>query len=156
MVAKYKDNYYSCVLNSKEQILLTGIKSKAVFGFEEDGDIFYKNITQEELCDIFEVHYYVEYDSKLEHTPLWWEVNQEDFSTEGIYIYFAEGFLPDWEVWDKGICRKFVNYADIKKCRVEIKYIRKDFEKTDYVDDIGIMNAESMLKLYEKYDEDNM
>ena len=59
MVAKYKDNYYSCVLNSKEQILLTGIKSKAVFGFEEDGDIFYKNITQEELCEIFQQKGYI-------------------------------------------------------------------------------------------------
>lgn len=156
MIAKYNDKYYSCVLNSKEQLILTRFKSKADFGFKEENGDFFRNITQEELCDIFDVHYYVEYDSKLDHTPLWWEVYQEDFSTEGIYIYFAEGFLPDWEVWDKGICRKFVNYADIKKCRVEIKYIRKDFEKTDYVDDIGIMNAESMLKLYEKYDEDNM
>ena len=69
MIAKYKDNYYSCVLNSKRQILLTRFKNKAVYGFEEDDDIFIKNIAQEELCDIFDVHYYVEYDSKLEYTP---------------------------------------------------------------------------------------
>lgn len=156
MVAKYKDNYYSCVLNTKEQILLTGIKSKAVFGFEEDGDIFYKNITQEELCDIFEVHYYVEYDSKLEHTPLWWEVNQEDFSTEGVYLYFTEGFLPDWEIWDKGICRKYITYADIRNCRVCIEYKRKNFERTNFVDDKGMMDTDSMLKLLEKYCENKL
>ena len=156
MIAKYKDNYYSCVLNSKRQILLTRFKNKAVYGFEEDDDIFIKNIAQEELCDIFDVHYYVEYDSKLEYTPLWWEVHQGDFSSEGLYLYFTEGFLPNWEVWDKGVCRKYINYADIRNCRVEIVYRRKNFEITDYVEDKGIMNVDSMLKLFEKYKEKNL
>lgn len=156
MIAKYKDNYYSCVLNSKEQIILTRFKNKADFGFEEDDGNYFKNITLEELCDIFDVHYYVEYDSKLDNAPFWWEVYQEDFSEEGLYLYFTEGFLPDWEVWDKGVCRKYVDYADISNCRAEIKYIRKDFKKTDYVDDKGIINTDGMLKLLEKYNEDNL
>ncbi|WP_026652757.1 hypothetical protein [Butyrivibrio proteoclasticus] len=97
------------------------------------------------------MHYYVEYDAKLDHTPLWWEIFPADYVDDGIYLVFAEGCLPDWEAYDKGVCRKHVKLTDIEHCKVSYVYKKKDGKVVDVVEESDVISVDDMLGVLAKY-----
>ena len=156
MIAKYNGQYYLYSNNSREQEIVTRDRNRTDSKFCEEDGLFYKSVTEEELSDIFNVRYYVEYDAKLDHTPLWWEVFPADYVDDGIYLVFAEGFLPDWEVYDKGVCRKHVKLTDIDHCKVSYVYKKKDGKVVEVTEESDVISVDEMLKLRDKYSKENL
>ncbi|MBO5620188.1 MAG: hypothetical protein J5959_00990 [Butyrivibrio sp.] len=151
MIGKYKDKYYSYIRNSKAQVLVTRSKKKADGIFEKDDGAYVKKVKDEDLSDIFEVKFRVEYDAKLQDTPLWWNVFPEDFTKFGVNLVFAEGFLPNWKVVDKFVCKKFIPYIELGNCEVVYKYIKKDGIVQDITESTGIVSVKEMLRRLKEF-----
>ena len=155
MLAKYKDRFFSYSSSTSEQEITTQSDEKAYpeFEYEEDEGIFYKSVSEEELSDIFDIHFYVEYDAHLKDTPLRWEVFPEDFEDNGVYLIFAEGFLPEWEIIDKFVCRKLVSFEELKNYEAVFEYRKKDGVCKSIEERMTILSIEEMLKTLEAYRE---
>ena len=149
MIAKYKEHYYSYSANSGERTIVTENKEKAYpeFEYEEDDEVFYKDVSEEELSDIFDIRFFVEYDTQLPHTPLMWDLFPEDFSENGVYLVFAKGHLPNWEITDKYICRKLISYKEITKCEVVYEYKKKDGVQGDLKESKGPLSIDEMPRM---------
>ena len=143
MIAKYKEHYYSYSANSGERTIVTENKEKAYpeFEYEEDDEVFYKDVSEEELSDIFDIRFFVEYDTQLPHTPLMWELFPEDFSENGWYRYDTRFGLPvygdDGEISRYNIfnARLLIRHAGSgKKYLYDVMEIKKETSKSCQAD----------------------
>lgn len=124
MLANYNGKTYLYVSNKRRTVIVTRQEYKTDGGFIKDGDLFFKHVREYELSDIFSVEIWVQYHTGLEHTPSFWQVDEEcgGIENDQVMLRFAEGILPGWEIEDKNVCKKYVDYSDISTCRLVMKY----------------------------------
>ena len=107
---------------------------------EKSDETFYKNRevwvkiieeTDPNIQDIFDIKFYVTWDSKLENVITKWSIHTWDYFSDGSINLYHEGHLPDWRIVEKGISQKCIKASQVEGYAVEYKYIVKDGKKLD-------------------------
>lgn len=133
MLANYNGKTYWYISSRRKKEIVTRTPDKAENDFKRDNDLFFKNISEEELIDIFDVEFWVEYDANLPNTPLMWKISNENSELENgkIMLRFAEGILPEWEIEEKNVCVKHIEVSEVRNAKVIYVYKKKDGKELD-------------------------
>lgn len=128
MIARYKKCDYLYVANRRRKEIITTKSQKADVSFVHEGDLYFKEILEEELSDIYDVEFWVLYKSNILHIPEQWKLSNEKsvITKEGILLIFAEGILPGWDIMEKNVCSRRVNISEISGARMVLVYKKKD------------------------------
>lgn len=133
MLANYHDKTYRYIPGKGK--IITRLPYKAEKDFKRDGEalLFFKRVPEKELTDIFDVEFWVEYDTGLPNTPSMWQIKDGDNKLEDgtIRLRFAEGILPGWETEEKNVCVKHIDALEAKNTKVVYIYKKKDGEELD-------------------------
>ena len=132
MIAKYKGRYYKANLKKEEVTIFSSINAD---GFEHKHDYWYKkiDIIDDDLTDIFEKHYFVEYLDSIEEKTIW-NVNIEKsvFLTGNPVNYEVvinvDHYAKDntWQNYDKYASGKVICLKNCKRCFVETVWYKQD------------------------------
>lgn len=128
MIARYNECDYLYVANRRRKEIITTQLQKADVSFVHEGDLYFKEIIEEELSDIYDVEFWVSYKTNIPHTPEQWKLSNEKsvITKEGILLIFAEGILPEWDVVEKNVCSRRVDISEIFGARMVFVYKKKD------------------------------
>ena len=128
MIARYKKSEYLYVANRRRKEIITTKSQKADVSFVHEGNLYFKEILEEELSDIYDVEFWVSYKSDISHAPEQWKLSNEKsvITRAGILLIFAEGILPGWDVVEKNVCSRRVDISEISGARIVFIYKKKD------------------------------
>jgi len=116
--------------------------------------LYFKNILEEELSDIYDVEIWVSYNTNIPNTPKQWKLGSDKsaISENGILLIFAEGILPGWNVIEKNVCSKRIDLSEISSARVVFVYRKKDGKMLEnhIVEEISIATSE-LNEYFERY-----
>ena len=128
MFAKYNGFCYGYISNRRNKEIITRQEQKTDSSFTKDGNLYIKNVQEEDLSDIYNVAIWVSYDANLPTTPKEWRLicSESTVSEQGALLIFAEGILPGWDVIDKNVCSKRVPLSDLLDAKVVHTYRKKD------------------------------
>lgn len=114
---------------------VTKDKNKVSEGFIQSYDFYKKEIPIDDpqIESIYDMHYLVDYDTKLECVPTTWKVDEEEITLTGekILLIFGHGRLPGWEIVENTVCKKMVKIEEVKNIRIVYKYKVKEGKKYD-------------------------
>lgn len=133
MYIKYSDVLYDSVVDDDGLNLLTKSEEKANKSFNKTTEIYYKIIeeTDPNIQDIYDVKFYIKWDSKLKNVITKWRIHSWDYFSEGSVNLCHEGHLPGWTIVEKGLSETCIDAEQIEGYSVEYKYIVKDGKKLD-------------------------
>ena len=153
MIAKYNEKLYRYVANSRQRRIITSQSSKREEDFIKDDEIFYRNVAEEELTDIFDVKFYVGYDAKLPDTPTEWAIENSAIGMLGkkVRLLFTEGYLPDWKVTDKYVCEKCVSVSELSYGKTVYKYKKKDGVISELIEE-QMLSPKELIQLAKSLD----
>lgn len=128
MIAKYKNNFYLYISNKKVSNLVTRQKQKALEGFEYDEGAYFKRISMDELEDVFDIEYWVTYNTGEPEVPTEWKVGKDsrDIQGDNVLIRYSNGVLPNWNIEEKNVCVKYINKNEIDSAKIVKVYSLKD------------------------------
>ena len=128
MLANYKGLTYIYIANQNISNIATNKKFKAIDDFVYKNNMYFRKTPPEELTDIFEISYWIYYDSGLSGLPYEWEVGPDiqDIKGNNILIRFSNGTIPNWIVEEKNISIKYINKDEVQKAKVIRTYKRKN------------------------------
>ena len=131
MYIKYNGILYRYLDDDRE--LLTYMESKIDKNFEEDEGIYYRQILKNDphIQDIYDVKFYIKWDSQLESVITKWHIETCDYFTDGNVRLCHEGYLPGWKIVEKGLSETYLKAEKIEGYSVEYKYVVKDGKKLD-------------------------
>lgn len=137
MYIKYNREIYEliyCWLVEKK-VISTYKKEKTDSSFYEISDYYAKDFNPDDpqIESIYDMHYLVDYDTKLECVPTTWKVDEEEITLTGekILLIFGHGRLPGWEIVENTVCKKMVKIEEVKNIRIVYKYKVKEGKKYD-------------------------
>lgn len=155
MFAKYKDNIYLYIKNRRMNKIITRSLQKINPEFKKDDDgVFYKAVSESELADVFNVEFWVSYNTGLPNTPLYWQVDldEQDSVNGKILLRFSEGILPNWEIEEKNVCKKYVDVSELKEAKIIYVYKKRNniiYSPPQKVEEN--IPIDKMLILFKKY-----
>lgn len=133
MIAIYNGLKYKYLSSRRIKEIVTRCAMKTDNTFCEDGDIFYKEVEEEELSDIYITDFMVRYDIGYSRTPEWWKVTYNDLYENAIKIRFVEGILPNWDIEEKNVCTTLVPFQNIRETKIMYTYRKKDGKDVDNI-----------------------
>ncbi len=77
MIAKYMNYEYKYVSNRRRKEIITSQKEKIKDGFIPENGLFYKIVNENDLTDIYNVNFFVKYQTDLVGVPDWCELGNE-------------------------------------------------------------------------------
>ena len=127
MIAKYNDCEYFYIANQRKKEIITSVCSKADASFTHEGAVYFKEVLEGNLSDIYDIEFWVLYDAGFANTPKWWRLDKEKsiITEDGVLLLFTEGALPGWDIIEKNVCANRVNLSEITGARMIRKYIKK-------------------------------
>lgn len=135
MLAEYDGYIYIANISEKQVTLMTYDKSKVLDGFISKRDYFKKivNIEDSSLTSLYEMHYWVEYNDKVESEEMWL-VDEgravglvSDIEKEQVTIDVPHDAKDSsWTQYDKGAASKVVSLRECNKFYVEKIFIKKN------------------------------
>ena len=157
MIAKYNQKIYRYVANSRKKCIITSLRSKKEDDFTKDDDIFYKDVEEEELTDIFDVKFFVGYDAQLPGTPTEWEIDSSAIGMSGrkVRLLFTQGYLPGWKVTDKYVCEKHVDVSNLSYGRVIYKFRKKDGVQCELTEE-QLLTPNELVTLAQSLDREHL
>lgn len=161
MIAKYNRELYEIVRNGKKYEIITYQDNKASEGFIKDKDLYFKTVLDDDimLTDIFNVEFYVYYNTGLPSVQSEWRISLGGASIkdEKVRLRFAEGYLPGWEVEEKGVCVKDIELEDILDSKIIYNYIKREGIKLEspYIEEKNI-SKEELKNMYVMYKKGNI
>lgn len=131
MYATYKDqDYYYLEDDFTGKVNIgTNQKNKADDTFNLTGGMYYKEISNAQLKNIFDIDYYVKYEYSDKLSQRWWKIDPygtKVISNGAICLTFYDGLLDGWEIQDKSTCSAKVALSQIEKCKISYLYLRRD------------------------------
>ena len=128
MIAKYNEKYYFYVCNKKISNIVTRKSYKADKDFTFDEGVYYRKVDPDELTDVFEVSYWVAYDTGIVNLPKEWEVGKtsRDINGDTILIRYSNGLIPNWKAEEKDVCVNYIKKSDITAAKIVKSYSKKD------------------------------
>ena len=81
----------------------------------------------------------------------------ESIKDEKVRLRFAEGYLPGWEVEEKGVCVKEIELEDVLDSKIIYKYIKREGIKLEspYIEEKNI-SKEELKSMYDMYKKGNL
>lgn len=113
---------------------------------EKSGNIYYREITEDELSDIYDIKFEVCYDTGLDKVPVLWAVTIDSLVGEEVRLRFSEGILPGWEVEEKNVCTKLIEMNDITMAKAIYTYKKRDGKMFNSTEEIQI-NVTDIMKM---------
>ena len=112
MFADYKGKQYKIVREGEKWELISRNPDSEKNGFVKAGRIYYRSFD-----DVYELAFYVIYDTHLDKVPKEWRINigNSAIKEDSVYLLFAEGILPGWKVEDKNVCSTYIKNEDISQ-----------------------------------------
>ncbi|EHL14789.1 hypothetical protein HMPREF9630_00832 [Peptoanaerobacter stomatis] len=154
MIARYNKCNYLYMSNRRKKEIITTKEQKTDSSFTKEGNLYFKNILEEELSDIYDVEIWVSYNANIPNTPEQWKLGSDKYviSENGILLVFAEGILPGWNVIEKNVCSQRINLSEISSARVVFVYKKKDGKMLEnhLVEEISIATSE-LNEYFERY-----
>lgn len=159
MFVKYANDLY-CYRDLKETKLIVTHKEK------ENDNEFYKHrsvwvkkisSTDPNIQDIFDVKFFVKWDSHMEYVTTKWNIGTENYRPDGRVHLYHEGHLPEWYIEEKGLCSRDIEADVIEGYSVKYIYKTKDGQKLDESLEIEKeVDRQEFEKLIEMYEESNI
>lgn len=156
MVAVYSGIEYKYISDRRSKEIITQQVTKTDSTFCKDKGIYYKFVNEVDLTDIYSVEFFVFFDSHLEGVPTWWKVTNADLIDDKIKIRFALGILPNWDVEEKNVCTRLVNFEDISNAKVKYTFRKKDGKDVKLLVQEEKMKLVNLLKKIDEYSESNL
>ena len=136
MIAKYNGELYEIVRNGEKYQIITYQDNKASQGFTKHKDLYFKTVSDDDimLTDIF-----------------------GSIKDEKVRLRLAEGYLPGWEVEEKGVCVKEIELEDVLDSKIIYKYIKREGIKLEspYIEEKNI-SKEELKSMYDMYKKGNL
>lgn len=159
MFITYKNILYRYLGDDQE--IVTYFENKIDKDFKEDEGVFFKEIEQSDknIEDIFELKFYVEWDSGIENTPSEWYVQHSKgiILDNKMKLYFAQGHLPGWNVEEKTICSNIIDFNEVEKYIVQYEYSVKKGRKLEEKEiDREYATKEEFIEKFNQYLVDNI
>lgn len=135
MIAKYNHNAYIANLKDEHVVLVTYQKKKATEGFAQKRNYYKKkiNINDEGLTDLYDIHFYVQYNDIKEGYKRWLVdegraigINGSIEKNEVIIDISHDSKHSSWIQYDKGAAAKKIKLDDCDGFIVEKEYIKQD------------------------------
>lgn len=161
MIAKYNGELYEIVRNGEKYQIITYQDNKASQGFTKHKDLYFKTVSDDDimLTDIFDVEFCVYYNTGLPSVQSEWRISLggESIKDEKVRLRFAEGYLPGWEVEEKGVCVKEIELEDVLDSKIIYKYIKREGIKLEspYIEEKNI-SKEELKSMYDMYKKGNL
>ncbi len=153
MIAKYNGDLFYFINNKNKQIV-TRNKYKATEEFQKYNNIYYKDVTNEEiisnsnLTDIYKIEIYIDYDTGYKNIPKLWKVC--GVTNSKFLLRYENGIIPGWEKEDENACEALVNIGEAQNITVLYSYIKKDNVYSKSQEKI-IVTKEELFELFNKY-----
>ncbi len=154
MIARYNKREYLYVANRRKKEIITYKLSKTDESFVREGNLFFREVSEDELSDIYDIEFWVTYKADIPNTPEQWKLSNEKnkINSEGILLVFAEGILPGWDVVEKNVCSHRVNMSDISGAQMVISYKKKDGKVCDkHIREERSVMLSELEELFERY-----
>lgn len=117
MLIIYNSFLYRYIKNKNHIEIVTYDKNKVDKSFKLDDDIYYKDVLLDDpkIQDIFDVQFFLNWDSHLKDVDKRWEILTDGEYMKGnhVLLRFVNGFLPGWTIEEQVVCSK---YVDIDEC----------------------------------------
>ena len=130
MYIRYNSEIYRFLDKKEYYKIITRNKNKTTDEFYKNKDVYVKKITKTDINiqDIFNVQFFLRWDSYFEKVNTLWEVfaDKSYLKDDQVLIRFANGLLPGWRAEEQTVCSR---YVDINKCEdftVLYTYVYKD------------------------------
>lgn len=166
MIAKYKGDYYLYACKKKERgllavddnenYLITRKKEKSSKEFQvEENRFFVKKTRIDELTDVFEVVYLVEYDTGIPNLLKKWE--PVSIKNGIIKLAYGMGILPGWDLEDKFVCTKNIDKEDVHSGVIKVIYTKKDGEvfEEPHIEEKTV-DIEELIRVYNFLADENI
>ncbi len=120
---------YRKVIDCKK--IVTKIEEKSDGDFYKHGSSWVKVIdeTDPNIQDIYDVKFYIKWDSHLKNVTKKWHIETCNYFPEGIVRLCHEGYLPGWKIIEKGLSEIYLKPSKIEGYSVEYIYVVKDGKK---------------------------
>lgn len=159
MIGIYNGKEYLACFSKRKKEIVTRKKIKADESFREDEGTYSKPVDEKELTDIFSVKFYVDYDAGIPGTPHTWAIDEDVSRPEKgqLVLVFARGTLPGWEIEERYVCTKTIDFDAVKAITISTTYEKKDGQIMDppYVDE-RVITKEEMIKLFDHFKRTNL
>lgn len=154
MIAKYNKYNYLYLSNRRTKEIITTKKQKTDSSFRKEGNLYFKNISEDDLSDIYDVEIWVTYNANIPNTPKQWKLgnDQSVISEKGILLVFSNGILPGWNIIEKNVCAKRVSLSKLSDVQVVFSYRKKDDKilENHIVEDFSI-DVSDLNKYFDEY-----
>ena len=122
------DCEYKYISNRRYKRIITSQKEKIKEKFTFENGIYYKDVDENDLTDIYNVEFWVKYQSGFEGVSDWWQlINEQNVITDDkVKLVFAEGILPSWDTIDKNVCSMAIPLNEIMDAKVVTFYKKHD------------------------------
>jgi hypothetical protein len=159
MIARYNQNEYIYVSNRRRKEIVTTKCSKNDGTFTLEKGLFYKKIAEEEITDIYDLEYWVKYESGLPNVSEWWKIGSEQnaITDDHVILLFAEGILPGWKIEEKNVCSNEVKLTSVSGAKIKVIYRRKDNRELQIpITEERIVKISELNEMHKKYSRNNM
>lgn len=138
MFIKYRNTLYDSLDEKTYLIIITRVESKIDEQFLKSRKSYYKEISTEDtdIQEIFNIQFYLNWDSHLEKVNTVWELFTEEFTddclkNEQVLLVFAKGCLLGWKVEENTVCSRYVDINECEDFTVIYTYKMKDGERLE-------------------------
>lgn len=159
MFANYNNEKYLYISNRRTKEIVTHIRMKIDESFICDKGLFYKKITDEELTDIYDVEFWVKYESGFDNVSVWWKLGSDrnTVTRNHVTLIFSEGILPGWKIVEKNVCSTEVDIVSLSETKIKIIYKKKDGNSYQTpMEQEQKINVTELVDLHYKYCKDNI
>lgn len=133
MYIKYNKKTYGYRDLDECKKIVTRIEDKSDYSFYKHRSVWVKIIQPEDpkIESIYDVKFYVYWDSQLENVEKKWRIQTSDYFSSGNVELCHEGYLPGWRVKEKGYSTTQIHPDQIEGYSVEYIYVVKDGKKLE-------------------------
>jgi len=127
---RYNGNEYRLVISGKSEALRTTDQSKFDESFISYGNFYLKQISLDELSDIYDYQFSVFYDSHLEGFSEEWDLvfdSPQVIKENGVELsLLKDGKFDGWEMIDRSHYIKWVDNSELKGAKLRFTFYKKD------------------------------
>ncbi len=135
MFIRYNSKIYRFLDKKEYYKIITTDNRKVTDEFYKNIDVYVKKILTEDtnIQDIFNVQFYLTWDSHLEKVDTRWEIFTEKsyMKDDQVLMRFANGLLPGWHAEEQTVCSRYVDINECEDFTVVYTYHVKDGKKLE-------------------------
>jgi len=159
MIARYMGCEYTYISNRRSKEIVTSKREKVKEGFASENGIYFKDVDESDLTDIYSVEFRVKYNTGFDRVSDWWKLGDEQnvVTDNKVQLVFAEGILPNWNIVDKNVCSMWVPLDKILEAKMVISYKKRaGIALEERICEERIISREDLKQLHISYCRMNM